>query len=150
MTLERRDFLKGAVLLAAAPLVACEAAPADEPAVVPLPVYAWTGEPGPASLFRHGVASGDPLPDGVILWTRVSPADVAATVGVFWEMATDEAFAHRVAAGTSMQRDLTVKVAMVLRMPWLRCARPRFRKWRDSTGTSTSATTGPPTGICRR
>ncbi|MDI9888563.1 PhoD-like phosphatase N-terminal domain-containing protein, partial [Streptomyces sp. HNM0645] len=24
--------------------------------------------------FVHGVASGDPLPDGVLLWTRVTPA----------------------------------------------------------------------------
>ncbi|MFD4374482.1 PhoD-like phosphatase N-terminal domain-containing protein, partial [Streptomyces sp. NPDC058527] len=27
----------------------------------------------PAPTFLHGVASGDPLPDGVLLWTRVTP-----------------------------------------------------------------------------
>lgn len=26
-----------------------------------------------APAFLHGVASGDPLPDGVLLWTRVTP-----------------------------------------------------------------------------
>ncbi|MGF2733593.1 alkaline phosphatase D family protein [Marinobacter sp. DUT-1] len=29
----------------------------------------------PAVAFNHGVASGDPLPDRVILWTRVTPTD---------------------------------------------------------------------------
>ncbi|MEZ4468128.1 MAG: hypothetical protein R3F43_27780 [bacterium] len=31
------------------------------------PRPAWAGEPGPADLFQHGVASGDPLPDAVVL-----------------------------------------------------------------------------------
>lgn len=112
MTIERRNFLKGAALVAVAPLVGCETVPAEE-GTTPLPIYAWQGDPGPASLFLHGVASGDPLPDAVILWTRVSPVQVSGPVSVFWEMATDEAFAHRVAAGTvdtSTERDLTVKV----------------------------------------
>ena len=26
-----------------------------------------------APAFLHGVASGDPLPDGILLWTRVTP-----------------------------------------------------------------------------
>ena len=35
-----------------------------------------------AGVFRHGIASGDPLPDAVLLWTRVTPtADVAAGLG---------------------------------------------------------------------
>lgn len=60
--------------------------------------------------FGYGVASGDPLPDRVILWTRVnvsSPADVQ------WEVATDEAFANIVRSGTATTddaRDYTVKV----------------------------------------
>ncbi len=112
MTIERRKFLKGAALIAVAPLVGCESAPAEN-ATVALPIYTWKGALGPETLFRHGVASGDPLPDAVILWTRVSPTDVSAPVSVFWEMATDEAFGKRVAAGmfiTSTDRDLTVKV----------------------------------------
>lgn len=38
------------------------------------------------SLFLHGVASGDPLSDRVIIWTRVSPAR-PGTVAVLWEVA---------------------------------------------------------------
>ncbi|MEJ8629083.1 PhoD-like phosphatase N-terminal domain-containing protein [Sphingomonas sp. I4] len=29
----------------------------------------------PAVRFDHGVASGDPSPDGAILWTRATPAE---------------------------------------------------------------------------
>lgn len=39
-----------------------------------LPIYADSfenGQPG----FYHGVASGDPLPDAVILWTRYTPTN---------------------------------------------------------------------------
>ena len=32
--------------------------------------------------FTHGVASGDPLADGVMLWTRAAPANGGAPVGV--------------------------------------------------------------------
>ena len=28
---------------------------------------------GSEAVFRHGVASGDPLRDRVVLWTRVTP-----------------------------------------------------------------------------
>lgn len=73
--------------------------------------------PGP---FGHGVASGDPLPGGAVIWTRVTP-DPTATPGsglgaptpVTWEVATDEAFAAIVASGdvvTSPASDHTVKV----------------------------------------
>jgi len=48
-------------------------------------------------LFQHGVASGDPLDDRVILWTRVSSQD--ATVPVVFEVASDPAFAILVAQG---------------------------------------------------
>ena len=38
--------------------------------------------------FYHGVASGDPLSDRVILWTRVTP-DTHSNVEVIWQIATD-------------------------------------------------------------
>lgn len=77
-----------------------------------LPVYEYSGVQGPSDLFQHGVASGDPLPDAVILWTRVSRED-SAPVEVFWEMARDAAFQTRVGAGwftTDAARDYTVKI----------------------------------------
>ncbi len=33
-------------------------------------------------VFRHGVASGDPLADRVILWTRVTPRGAGRATGV--------------------------------------------------------------------
>ncbi|MEZ5571528.1 MAG: alkaline phosphatase D family protein [Halioglobus sp.] len=62
--------------------------------------------------FDHGVASGDPLVDRVIIWTRVTPEE-DGPVGINWEMATDEAFTDVVASGsgtTSAEVDYTVKV----------------------------------------
>ncbi|TNY34882.1 alkaline phosphatase [Thermomonospora catenispora] len=70
--------------------------------------------------FRHGVASGDPLPDGVIAWTRVTPTDEATpgsgegpVVDVVWQVARDARFQSIVAQGTvrtGPERDHTVKV----------------------------------------
>jgi alkaline phosphatase D len=64
--------------------------------------------------FTHGVASGDPLADRVILWTRVLPGDGRAqALDVHWEIALDEEFAQKVTSGTtdtSAARDYTVKV----------------------------------------
>ena len=62
-------------------------------------------------VFRHGVASGDPLPDRVILWTRVS--GVARAVPVEWEIARDRRFRQIVRRGEAVARparDFTVKV----------------------------------------
>jgi alkaline phosphatase D len=61
--------------------------------------------------FGYGVASGDPLSDRVILWTRVNLADSPTTVQ--WEVASDAGFAGIVASGdaaTSADQDYTVKV----------------------------------------
>ncbi|MFF5786737.1 alkaline phosphatase D family protein [Streptomyces sp. NPDC012693] len=72
-----------------------------------------------ATAFLHGVASGDPLPDGVLLWTRVTPSPEAVPgsglgpdVQVGWELAEDRAFARIVASGTiaaTAASDHTVK-----------------------------------------
>lgn len=62
--------------------------------------------------FNHGVASGDPLTNSVILWTRVTP-EQDTEVTVSWEMAMEEEFVNIVASGdmtTNMDRDYTVKV----------------------------------------
>lgn len=65
--------------------------------------------------FYHGVASGDPLEDRVIIWTRVTPdsLEAEASVEVAWRMATDPELENIVADGTFMtnaERDYTVKV----------------------------------------
>ena len=67
-------------------------------------------------LFQHGVASGDPLTDRVILWTRVSPPPTRSAIGpieVRWVVATDERLRRVIRRGTvpaAPERDFTVKV----------------------------------------
>jgi alkaline phosphatase D len=75
------------------------------------PLLARAADSGP--VFRHGVASGDPLADRVILWTRITPASPRAAVTVRWEVAADPALRQVVARGlevTDAARDHTVKV----------------------------------------
>ncbi|HJE89508.1 MAG TPA: alkaline phosphatase D family protein [Dietzia timorensis] len=59
--------------------------------------------------FALGVASGDPLPDSVILWTRLAPKPLEigggmppVAIPVEWEIATDEAFGSVVDRGTAI------------------------------------------------
>ena len=58
--------------------------------------------------FTLGVASGDPEPDGVVIWTRLAPKPVDGggmanePIAVHWEVATDEAFANVVQKGLSL------------------------------------------------
>ncbi|MFD4632229.1 alkaline phosphatase D family protein [Streptomyces sp. NPDC058284] len=99
----RRTVVKAAAAGAAlaAPLTSIPAHAADGPA------------------FHHGVASGDPLPDGVLLWTRVTPTAEAVPgsgkgpdTEVSWEMAEDKGFTRIVGRGSTTARaagDHTVK-----------------------------------------
>lgn len=71
------------------------------------------------AVFQHGVASGDPYSDSVLLWTRVTshPEDYAGRnrgvdTTVRWEVATDEAFGNVVSSGTmrvTPDTDMTAK-----------------------------------------
>ncbi|MFJ3444612.1 alkaline phosphatase D family protein [Streptomyces sp. NPDC086081] len=61
-----------------------------------------------APAFLHGVASGDPLPDGVLLWTRVTPvpeaipgSGIGPDIDVAWTVARDKAFTNVVAQGST-------------------------------------------------
>ena len=81
-----------------------------------LPRWAWSQN---ARLqhnpFSLGIASGDPSPDGFVLWTRLMPTDAPPpgtalppeTVNLFgpqtvrWEVAHDEQFKQIVARGTA-------------------------------------------------
>lgn len=49
--------------------------------------------------FMHGVASGDPLADRVILWTHARFPGSDDSVALRWEVAEDAAFARVVASG---------------------------------------------------
>ena len=75
--------------------------------------------------FQYGVASGDPLPDRVVVWTRLTPDETAtpgsnlgAPTEVEWRVATDAALSSVVANGvvtTSPASDHTVKVGRLSR-----------------------------------
>jgi alkaline phosphatase D len=63
--------------------------------------------------FTLGVASGDPAPDGVVLWTRLAPDPLAEDghggmspydADVEWQVAEDEAFTRVVRSGTVTAR----------------------------------------------
>jgi alkaline phosphatase D len=63
--------------------------------------------------FYHGVASGDPLADRVILWTRVTPEDSLSRISVRWEVSENESFDPILKSdtiSTTPLRDYTVKV----------------------------------------
>lgn len=69
----------------------------------------WKADQAP---FYHGVASGDPLTDAVIIWTRVTP-EFESEVDGSWSIAKDAAMDEVVQSGeftTSKERDYTVKI----------------------------------------
>jgi alkaline phosphatase D len=63
--------------------------------------------------FYHGVASGDPLSDRVIIWTRITPVDFGSALTVSYQVATDNQFNNVIASGnftTDSTKDFTVKI----------------------------------------
>ena len=79
--------------------------------------WAWAAPPPQAMALREpftlGVASGDPLPGGIVLWTRLAPSPSAQDgrggmpdrpVPVQWEVADDEGFRRVAARGTVLAR----------------------------------------------
>ena len=88
--------------------------------------------------FAHGVASGDPYADSVILWTRISPADgFVGSQNVQWEIASSADFAPGSIKGsgsftTSSARDWTVKVEAA----GLRADTTYFYRFRAGDGVS--------------
>lgn len=118
MSLRRRDFLLGTfsglgalTLAGLVPGCSEDAVPAAD-ADAGDAGAALGALPVDAAVFAHGVASGDPLADRVILWTRVTTtASVAVTVR--WVVARDAALTDVAAEGeavASADADYTVKV----------------------------------------
>ncbi len=69
--------------------------------------------------FYHGVASGDPLSDRIIIWTRLSDY-TGASVALNWEMALDTNFTQVVNNGTTTAdsaNDYCVKVDVTGLLP---------------------------------
>lgn len=91
--MRRREFLAGAVLGTPALLLSGHAFAAVDP-------------------FPLGVAAGEPLPDGFVIWTRLATDPLAADglggidrpVPLTWEVATDDTFRHIAARGEAVAR----------------------------------------------
>jgi alkaline phosphatase D len=79
---------------------------------VEAPAHAEGSDPPvPADPFGLGVASGEPSPDGVVLWTRLAPNPLSPdghggmprqTFTVRWEVALDERFSRVVKRGQAI------------------------------------------------
>src|SRR5436190_12125387 len=62
-------------------------------------------------MFRHAVASGDPLQDRVVIWTRVS-TDGDRPIELHWTMGRDPGLSQVVASGSAtadLEADFTVR-----------------------------------------
>lgn len=118
--LSRRSFLKGSALAFSVPLLnACGSSEAPGVSRGPAPTPDAPGIPAAPTMaaFLHGVASGDPLADRVILWTRVTvdAATVTAATPVLVQyvmsLATDlSAPVQSGSVVTGPARDYTVKL----------------------------------------
>jgi len=97
--LSRRGMLRGAGVGAVVGVLATQRLP-----------VAWAAAAGAAGVFTLGVASGDPLPDGVVLWTRLAPDPLHGggmpqrAVPVEWELAADEGFGRVLHRGVEQAR----------------------------------------------
>jgi alkaline phosphatase D len=105
----------------------------------------WANALAPG-LFTHGVASGDPLPDGVVIWTRF----VGGDGHIAWEVAEDEAFARVAQRGevrASAQSDHCAKVDVRGLQP----GRQYFYRFLSASGPSFTGRTrtAPARGIDR-
>ncbi|MEN3356823.1 MAG: alkaline phosphatase [Mycobacteriales bacterium] len=101
---DRRTFLTGAATLAgAAALTAATGA-------LPAAASSRPSHPDGPGLFQLGVASGDPLRDAVILWTRLirDPLDARAlgsrAIEVEWQVAHDPRFRRLARHGVALAR----------------------------------------------
>ena len=107
MTFTRRRFLKasaagfGAAVLSFG-LTGCSLNDDDDETTKQIPVS-----------FDHGVASGDPLADSLIIWTRITPLENVTSVNVVWQASTDANFttiSHDGETQVSDATDFTLKV----------------------------------------
>ncbi len=64
--------------------------------------------------FYHGVSSGDPLQDRVVIWTRITPSSLPSNaITINWEIATDLSFSIIIDSGiivTDSTKDWTIKI----------------------------------------
>ena len=89
-------------------------------------------------LFPHGVASGDPRPDSVLLWTRRPPESGTDPIALTVEVARDPGFAHLVSRAQTSVRAEADWTARVL-AAGLEPARVYWYRFVDSQGFASRA-----------
>jgi alkaline phosphatase D len=97
-SIDRRTLLRWLAASSALPLLGAGSCDAEDPS---------------DRVFPQGIASGDPTPDGVLLWTRVESG--AARERVTYEVASDRSFRNIVASGAievGDDTDRTVRVEL--------------------------------------
>ncbi|PZO50243.1 MAG: alkaline phosphatase [Alphaproteobacteria bacterium] len=118
---------RGALLATTGAVAACGATDVETPA--------YEGD----LAFNHGVASGDPKQDRVVIWTRVSPVN-PGPVPVRWIVARNRELTDVVKTGvieTSEARDYTVKADVT----GLRAGAPYFYGFRAGAAESVTGKT---------
>lgn len=95
-----------------------------------------------ANPFRLGVAAGDPLPDGFVIWTRLAPDPLVvgsgmprAPVAVSWEVAADRGFNTVVRSGETVARP-ELGHSVHVEVTGLEPGRPYFYRFRCGTERS--------------
>src|SRR2546425_581940 len=113
--MDRRKFLKTGVGIGASRIW-----PRERTEIIPIGSNSllFSGRRGveTPSVFPQSVASGDPTPDGIVLWTRLSPS-AANTAAVSWQIASTPNFGSNeiVLQGVqnvSAEADFTAKVVL--------------------------------------
>src|SRR5690606_26949425 len=99
------------------------------------PARLWANPVFRSNPFTLGVASGDPLPDGVVLWTRLAPEPLGEhggmpmlAVEVDWQVAEDRSFTRIVREGVELARP-ELGHSVHVEVGGLRPARPYFYRF---------------------
>ena len=102
MAVTRRHLLRSSAASLTLPLLGACASP----------LAPRTADAG-RKVFLHGVASGDPSQDSIVLWTRATPQQDGAPLTVGWTLYADPQGRRPLQRGevsTHGERDYTVKV----------------------------------------
>lgn len=140
-TLSRRAFTAAALAIGAVPAFARSGLSPSQP---------WQEM---RERFPHGVASGDPSPDGFVLWTRWTPGAATASQRLVVEVAEDEGFGRivaRTSTTVSSKSDWTCRILV----GGLRPSRTYWYRFTDGEGagsrvgrTRTSPADGDPRSV---
>ncbi len=105
-----------------------EVSPADN-----LPSNISDGMAPDCQPFIFGIASGDPKPTSVILWTALDPSIPSSSTTLQWELATDKGFTQIIATGETTASEQNGQTAQAL-VTELTPATTYYYRFKDNTG----------------